>query len=105
MAFDAYLVFNAASTNYSGLQPKGESQIKKDAITLGDSWKFGVENKLDISTKTTGGGSGKAEFQEFSIQKAVDKSSPDLYLALCSGATFNNVQLVLRKAVGTGSDS
>jgi type VI secretion system secreted protein Hcp len=101
MAFDAYLLFTQAATNNSAITPQGESLIAQNAITLAESWGFGVENKLNIKTTTQGGASGKAEFQEFKIKKAVDKASTNMYLALCQGLVFNGVFLVLQKSVGT----
>ena len=100
MAFDAYLFFPKGASSGNCPQPKGESLIQKGAISLGDSWSFSLENKLDISSVTTGAGAGKAEFQEFTIKKQVDTASPVLFLACGCGANFDNVQLVLRKATG-----
>jgi len=104
MAFDAYLYFSAKDVTTTAVQPAGESLIAQAAITLGESWSFGVENKLNIKTTTQGGGSGKAEFQEFKIKKSVDTSSTDLYTSLAKGLVYNGVFLVLQKSVGsTGS--
>jgi type VI secretion system secreted protein Hcp len=104
MAFDAYLYFSEKGGN-STLRPLGESLIAQGAITLAESWGFGVENKLNIKTTTQGGGSGKAEFQEFKVKKAVDTASPDLYLSLCKGVVYNHVYLVLQKSVGQSGTS
>ena len=103
MAFDAYLYFGSAATNNGNVFPKGESLIAQDAITLAESWGFGVENKLNIKTTTQGGGSGKSEFQEFKIKKSVDLASPQMYMALVQGLVFNGVFLVLQKSVGAPS--
>ena len=100
MAFDAYLYFPGQASSGNCPQPKGESLIQKDAISLGESWSFSLENKLDISSVTTGAGAGKAEFNEFTIKKQVDTASPVLFLACGCGANFDNVELVLRKSTG-----
>jgi type VI secretion system secreted protein Hcp len=100
MAFDAYLYFPSAASSGGCPQPKGESLIQKDAISLGESWAFSLENKLDISSVTTGAGAGKAQFEEFTVKKQVDAASPTLFLACGCGANFDNVQLVLRKSTG-----
>src|SRR5215472_12182997 len=100
MAFDAYLYFPSAASSGNCPQPKGESLIQKDAISLGESWAFSLENKLDISSVTTGAGSGKAQFEEFTVKKQVDSASSTLFLACGCGANFDNVQLVLRKSGG-----
>jgi type VI secretion system secreted protein Hcp len=101
MAFDAYLYFPQSASSGNCPQPLGESLIQPGAISLGESWNFSLENKLDISSVTTGAGAGKAEFQEFTIKKQVDAASPTLFLACGCGANFDNVQLVLRKATGS----
>ena len=104
MAFSAVLVFNSPSA--SGIPaPQGESLMIAGGIELGDSWNFSLENKLDISHRTTGAGAGKAEFQEFTVKKAVDKASPLLFLACGAGATYDNVNLILRKATGASDGS
>lgn len=105
MAFDAYLYFSSKDQNTSSVQPAGKSLIAQAAITLGESWSFGVENKLNIKTTTQGGGSGKAEFQEFKIKKSVDTSSTSLYTSLAKGLVYNGVFLVLQKSIGSSSTS
>ncbi|WP_207478252.1 Hcp family type VI secretion system effector [Arenibaculum pallidiluteum] len=97
MAFDAYLLFTQPSGR---IHPKGESKLKKDAITLADEWSFSLENKLNISSHTAGAGAGKAEFEAFTIKKQVDTASPDLFIACGSGAHFDKVELVLLKSSG-----
>ncbi|PDT06548.1 type VI secretion system tube protein Hcp [Rhizobium sp. M1] len=100
MAFDAVIKFTQASKD--GIMPKGESIILKDGITLADEWSFSLENKLNIGPHTAGAGAGKAEFEVFTIKKQVDTSSPSLYVACGRGAHFNNVELKLFKATGSG---
>jgi type VI secretion system secreted protein Hcp len=103
MAHDALLWFPTGAITGPVPRPIGENQIDAahtGAISLGESWTFSLENKLDISSITTGAGSGKAEFQEFTIKKQVDTASSVLFLACGAGAVFNGVQLYLRKATG-----
>ncbi|WP_192246839.1 type VI secretion system tube protein Hcp [Mesorhizobium silamurunense] len=100
MAFDAVMSFTQASKD--GIQPKGESIILKDGITLGDQWSFSLENKLNIGPHTAGAGSGKAEFEVFTIKKQVDNASASLYVACGRGAHFNGVDLKLFKSTGAG---
>ncbi len=104
MAIDAYLLFTKQASNGS-CWPKGESLIKQDAISISDTWAFSFENILDVTSLTTGGGSGKAEFQEFTVKKAVDKASAQLYLAIGAGSHFDGVQLVLAKTTGETTNS
>jgi type VI secretion system secreted protein Hcp len=104
MAFSAALLFTLPSA--SGIPaPQGESLIVPNGIELGDSWNFSLENKLDISHRTTGAGAGKAEFQEFTVKKSVDKASSLLFLACGAGATYDNVELILRKSTGNQANS
>ncbi|MGX9147716.1 type VI secretion system tube protein Hcp [Mesorhizobium sp. 128a] len=100
MAFNAVMKFTKESKD--GILPKGESIILKDAISLADEWSFSLENKLNIGPHTSGAGSGKAEFEVFTIKKHVDTASPSLYVACGCGAHFNDVELKLFKATGSG---
>ncbi|MER8377118.1 type VI secretion system tube protein Hcp [Mesorhizobium sp. M0488] len=100
MAFDSVMIFTQASKD--GIQPKGESIILKNGITLGDQWSFSMENKLNIGPHTAGAGSGKAEFEVFTIKKQVDKASAWLYVACGRGVHFNGVELKLFKSTGAG---
>jgi type VI secretion system secreted protein Hcp len=45
-----------------------------------------------------GGGSGKVDVHDLSFTKFIDKSSPDLMLACCSGKHYNDAKLTVRKA-------
>ncbi|MFB9985746.1 type VI secretion system tube protein Hcp [Mesorhizobium newzealandense] len=100
MAFDAVMKFNTVSKD--GIQPKGESLILKDGFTLADEWSFSIENKLNIGPHTVGAGTGKAEFEVFTIKKQVDSASSALYVACGRGAHFNDVDLKLFKSTGSG---
>ena len=43
-----------------------------------ESFSFGAENTATIGSATSGAGVGKATFQEFTIEKAVDSTTPRL---------------------------
>jgi type VI secretion system secreted protein Hcp len=45
-----------------------------------------------------GGGSGKVDVHDMSFTKYIDKSSPDLMLACCSGKHYTDAKLTVRKA-------
>ncbi|BCH19965.1 type VI secretion system tube protein Hcp [Mesorhizobium sp. L-2-11] len=100
MAFDAVMIFTQASKD--GIQPKGESVIVNKGVTIADQWSFSMENKLNIGPHTAGAGSGKAEFEVFTIKKQVDNASASLYVACGRGAHFNGVDLKLFKSTGAG---
>ena len=77
----------------------------------GESMKKGHEGQIDIVSFSfgavqhgsfarggAGGGSGKAEFQDISIVKEVDKSSPKLFQACAAGTHFPKSTIFVRKA-------
>ena len=77
---------------------KGESKDKthKDEIDV-LAWSWGMSNSG--SAQAGGGaGAGKANVQDLSFTKYIDKSSPDLMLACCNGKHFDSAILTVRKA-------
>lgn len=77
----------------------------------GESMKKGHESQIDIVSFSfgavqhgsfarggPGGGAGKAEFQDISIVKEVDKSSPKLFQACAAGTHFPKAMIYVRKA-------
>lgn len=76
----------------------GESQDKEhkgDIDVL--AWSWGVSNAGSFHTGG-GGGSGKANFQDISVTKWVDKSSAKLLLYCANGDHFTKAELFVRKA-------
>src|SRR5439155_14475645 len=77
---------------------KGEA---KDAKHKGEidvlAWSWGMSNS---GSAHVGGGAaaGKVNVQDLSFTKYIDKSSPDLMLACCTGKHFDKATLVVRKA-------
>ncbi len=79
---------------------EGESKIK------------GFEGKIDVLSQSLGvsnpssvqygGGAGtaKANFQDLTIVKRVDKATPTFILKTANGTHFNKATLILRKASG-----
>lgn len=80
---------------------KGESRDKthKEKIDV-LAWSWGMSNS---GTAHTGGGAGagKANVQDLSITKYIDKSSPSLMLACCKGTHYDDAELIVRKAGDT----
>ena len=77
---------------------KGESLAKGheneiDAI----SWNWGMTQTIAMKS-ASGAAMGKVQVQDITISKHVDKSSPSLMLACCSGKRYPDATLVLRKA-------
>lgn len=63
------------------------------------AWSWGVSNSGSAHVGG-GAGAGKANVQDLSITKYVDKSSPVLMGASCTGEHFKSAKLSLRKAGG-----
>jgi type VI secretion system secreted protein Hcp len=78
----------------------GESQTKgfEGKIDI-FSYSLGASNPTQVSTGS-GSGAGKVSLSSVSIQKVVDKSTPDLFRACCSGKHFDTGKLTVREAGG-----
>ncbi len=61
------------------------------------AWSWGASNSASMHT-ATGGGSGKANVQDLSFTKYIDKSTPDLMLYCCNGKHIPEAKLTVRKA-------
>jgi type VI secretion system secreted protein Hcp len=77
---------------------KGESLDKtyKGKIDV-LAWSWGISNSGSAHFGD-GAGTGKANFQDISVTKYVDKSSPDLMYSCASGKHIPKAKLVVRKA-------
>jgi len=77
---------------------KGESlddKHKDEVEVLSYSW--GVTNTAHIPTGS-GGGAGKATFQDLSIVHKIDKASPNLLQACATGEHLKEATITFRKA-------
>lgn len=80
---------------------KGESRDKTHAEKIDVlAWSWGVSNSGSAHTGG-GAGAGKANVQDLSITKYIDKSSPALMLACCKGTHYDDAELIVRKAGDT----
>jgi type VI secretion system secreted protein Hcp len=77
---------------------KGESRDKvhKEEIDV-LAWSWGMSNS-GSAHMGGGAGAGKANVQDLSFTKYIDKCSPDLMLACCNGKHFDSAKLIVRKA-------
>ena len=77
---------------------KGESQDSKhkDEIDV-LAWSWGASQSGTFHMGG-GGGAGKANFQDLSLTKFIDKSSPDLMTLVANGDHVDMAELVVRKA-------
>jgi type VI secretion system secreted protein Hcp len=80
---------------------KGESVDKthKGKIDI-LAWSWGLSN-MGTLHHGSGGGAGKASFQDISITKYIDMASPNLMLYCASGKHFAKGKLIVRKAGDT----
>ena len=79
---------------------KGETQdsVQKAAGDIDVlAWSWGASNAGSFHSGG-GGGAGKANFQDISITKYLDKSSPALLIALAKGTHVPTAKLLVRKA-------
>lgn len=101
MAFDAFLIFGDPGPG--AVKIEGETQDEemktRKAFEI-DEFEFGVENTLNIGSKSGGAGAGKVQFKEFSITKTTDNGSAGLFRTCCSGGHYNDVELSLRRSGG-----
>lgn len=79
---------------------KGESvnDGKKDEIDI-LAWSWGASNSGTMHI-STGGGAGKANVQDISLTKYIDKATCDLAKSCISGKHINEAILTIRKAGG-----
>ena len=93
MAVDMFL-------NIENNKVKGESRDKthKDTIDV-LAWSWGMSQSGTMHSGG-GGGAGKANVQDISFTKYVDKASADLLKACASGTHYKGAKLIVRKAGG-----
>ena len=77
---------------------KGESvdKVHKDKIDI-LAWSWGLANTGTLH-HGSGGGAGKASFQDISITKYVDAASANLMLYCANGKHFGKGKIIVRKA-------
>jgi type VI secretion system secreted protein Hcp len=89
MSFDAFLLLDGIKGESNDAKHKGEIDVR--------SFSWGV-SQTGAGHTGLGSGAGKAEFQDLSITKAVDKATPLLKLACASGKHITKGKLTVRKA-------
>jgi type VI secretion system secreted protein Hcp len=90
MAVDMFLKLD------SGVKGESQDHKHKDEIDV-LAWSWGMSQSGTFHTGG-GGGSGKANFQDISVTKWVDKASPALMLYCSNGDHFPEATLTVRKA-------
>jgi type VI secretion system secreted protein Hcp len=97
MAVSVFLKFDGPSM-------EGESSVaghegEMDIL----AWNWGVTQSGTMQLGT-GGGAGKANFQDLHVTKRVDKASPNLMQWCAGGRQFEKATLTCRKASGSESE-
>ena len=83
-----------------GLQGDAVIGNSKSYIAI-KNFSWGAEHNATIGSASGGAGAEPARFQELSIEKAVDASSPALFQRMATGAPIQSMELVVRKAGAT----
>jgi len=89
MAVDLFL-------DVDGIKGESVDDKHKGAIEI-LSWSWGLANSGTFHTGS-GGGAGKASFQDLHVTKFVDLASADLSYSCASGKHLKSVKLIVRKA-------
>jgi type VI secretion system secreted protein Hcp len=92
MAVDMFMKITGIDGESIDKTHKGEIEVL--------AWAWGASQTGTLHT-ATGGGAGKANFQDISFTKYIDKGSPVLLTKLATGAHLNQATLVVRKAGGS----
>jgi type VI secretion system secreted protein Hcp len=91
MAVDIFMKIDDVKGESSDDKHKGEIDVLE--------WKFGGQQS-GTSQVGTGSGAGKVQIRDLEFTKHVDRSSPVLLSALCTGTHFKQALLTVRKAGG-----
>ncbi|MEW5801051.1 MAG: type VI secretion system tube protein Hcp [bacterium] len=93
MAFDAFVKID-------GIPGESTDDKHKDWIEV-LSYSFGISQPTSSTVSSAGGASAeRANFQDFSIVKMLDKASPKLALACASGTHIKEITIELCRAGG-----
>jgi len=92
-AVDSFIWIEGQQGNSTDPNHKGWFEMKNLSLA--------PANATTIGSATTGAGSGKAKFNEFSITRVTDSASPNFFRqAVSSGRHFATVKIEMRKAGG-----
>jgi type VI secretion system secreted protein Hcp len=91
MAFDAFLKIDGVEGESSNVKHKGEIEV------LSFSWNI---KQTIVNEGGGGGGAGRPQASDFTIVKHIDKSSPRLTLAVCSGERFTDALFTVEEPKG-----
>jgi type VI secretion system secreted protein Hcp len=93
MTINAYLKLD-------GIQGECQTAGHEGEIELRD-WRWGSDQVLNIGSQTSGAGAGKIKFRPLAVTKAVDTTSPALFMAEASGRAFATGHLTILWSLGS----
>jgi type VI secretion system Hcp family effector len=85
-----------------GRSSESTAQGKDGGFEIKD-FSFEVTNKSSIGSATSGAGSGKSGFHEFTVTRPVDPATPGVFQSCCAGKHYKTVVIEMRKAGGEGA--
>ncbi len=91
MAIDCFLKLEGIEGESSDHAHEGECEVL--------AWSWGASNSGTMH-EARGGGAGKANFQDISVTKWIDKASPALFQHVSTGKHIPKAWLTVRKAGG-----
>lgn len=94
MAFDAFLKVNGG-----GIEGESGDESHRGWIEV-SSYSWGVSQPARGLATTGGQSAERADFQDFTVVKTIDKASPKLVLACCKGTVLDDITLELCRAGG-----
>lgn len=83
------------------LKIEGISNVSADESIEISSFSWGVTNTGSAAAGGAGGGAGRAVFQDLSVTKRLDKSSPQLYLTCASGEHIRKATLTVARCASS----
>ena len=94
----------AVYIKFDGIDGESTDSRHQDWIDVG-SYSWGVSRPGTPASGSDGGRSHeKADFEELSVSKLIDKSSPTLYLLCATGAHIPKAELSVASATGEKSE-
>jgi type VI secretion system secreted protein Hcp len=82
-----------------GVEGESKDDAHKGEIDI-LAWSWGVDQVVAAGAPGSGGGAGKAKFEDFHFVAQISKASPKLFLAAASGAHFKYASLAGVRASG-----
>jgi type VI secretion system secreted protein Hcp len=93
MAFDAFMKID-------GIPGESTDDAHKDWIEILD-YSHALEQPASVAVSTAGGGTAeRCDHDDFGVKKFIDKASPKIYDACCSGKHIKDVTIELCRAGG-----